>query len=385
MIQKVLISLYGLFIGLGLGYFIFIYLAEEPVTLPNNIHIGTTPKNVIGFLPFWLAGKAVTDYSKEITTLTYFGLTVDKDGSILKLNSPTEEEPGWSALKSGKMDNFFDNARKNNINLSLLVFKGNPDTINQLITEPEQSATRLISDVAPIMKQHGFNDLNIDIENVQEASPDAQLKFTRFIKTIRQQVDAQKLGTITIDVGPTDLIKRRTIDPVEVSKYVDYVVLMGYDYHYTGSSIAGPVAPLMGAGTVSEYDVDTAVQKALAIMPAKKILLGIPIYGYEWETLGNVPRSATIAYTGVIASHQRVQNLINSCASCSAEFDPVDHESHLIYPDDSLPIYHQIFFPDTQATQDKINYATAHKLGGVAVWALGYEGTNILSPLINYR
>ena len=53
---------------------------------------------------------------------------------------------------------------------------------------------------------------------------------------------------------------------------------------------------------------------------AQKIILGIPAYGYEWETLSDVPRSGIIPATAVTASSRRVEQLLKDCQNCTTEF-----------------------------------------------------------------
>jgi spore germination protein len=383
MIQKVLIILGGLVLGAAVGYLFFSEASQGGSFIsPPSIF---TKKEVIGFLPYWLADKASPDYSKYITNLTYFGLTTDTDGHILKLSTPQEEEPGWHALKSGKIDPFLESAKKQNQELSLLIFDSNQDSIANLMNDPITHAQNLLSDVTPLMKQYSFSNLNLDIEYTKEASPDARLHFSQFTQTVKKGLDDSHSGTLTVDVSPTDLIKSDLIDPKAVSESADKVVLMTYDYHFTGSQVSGPVAPLSGAGTVSEFDIETAVEKALAIMPSSKIILGAPLYGYEWETVNNFPRAATIPGSGLIASSQRVAQLLSTCASCSAQLDGTAQEKYLVYKDQETGTYHQIFFPDQSSTQIKINYAKSLNLGGLAFWALGYEGPDILKPLESYK
>ena len=158
---------------------------------------------------------------------------------------------------------------------------------------------------------------------------------------------------------------------------------MAYDYHFMGSFVTGPVAPGQGAGIVSEFDTESAVEAALQIMPSQKLILGIPLYGYEWETIGKVPRSATIPGTSLIISNQRAEDLLTTCASCSAEFDQTDKETHIIYQNTN-ETYQQVFYPNRQSTQYKVDLAKQNSLGGIAVWALGYEGKTILEPLSAY-
>jgi hypothetical protein len=101
----------GLLLGFLLGIvFISTFLAAKDTTpLINPL---TPKKVVIGFLPYWLLDTASSDYSKYITALAYFGLRVDQNGNIQKLLNPQQEEPGWNALRSGKLDSFFSNALK---------------------------------------------------------------------------------------------------------------------------------------------------------------------------------------------------------------------------------------------------------------------------------
>ena len=154
---------------------------------------------------------------------------------------------------------------------------------------------------------------------------------------------------------------------------------------WTASSfVTGPVAPLSGAGVMSEYDVTAAVEKTLDQMPPQKLVLGIPLYGYEWETLTQIPRSAVIPNTGVAASNRRAEELLSSCSSCSATLDKEADEKYISYFDQNVGDYHTIFYPDMDSTKAKINLANKFQLGGLALWALGYEGNSILNPLASY-
>jgi spore germination protein YaaH len=378
-----LTSLLGFIIG-----FLLIYRYLLPGNIKKNIPIVNKiiyENEVMGFLPFWLLDKANADYSKYITTLNYFSLIIDKDGSIQKYTKPNQSEPGYLALQRGKIDPFLQSAKRNGLDLSLTVFSGNDDDIEEIMKDPVTSANNLTKDVIPLMQQYGFSDLNLDVEQVNDASPEARVKFTEFVKNVRGNLNSQKAGTLSIDISAIAFVRDKNLsDPASLAPYVDKIILMAYDYHNMGSSVTGPVAPGLGAGTVSEFDTDAAIQAALKVMPSRKLILGIPLYGYEWESIGNVPRSATIPKTSLIISNQRAEDLLISCASCSAEFDATDQEPHIIYKNDN-GTYQQIFYPDKNSTQFKVNLAKQYSLGGIALWALGYEGKTILQPLSSYH
>ncbi len=337
--------------------------------------IGLKQHQSIGFMPYWLLDKADKNYSRYLSEMTYFGLTVNPDGMIQKYTKPGEAEPGWYALTSGKF------TPAPNLKTSLAVFSGDPAVINQLIAEPETHAAALAAEVGPIMDQYGFTVLNLDLENVLDASESARKNFTAFVASLKTNLNKP----LTIDASPTDLVKTRTIDLQTVGPLVDKVILMTYDYHFSGSMVTGPVAPNGGAGIESEFDTETGIQKALEILPADKVILGVPLYGYEWETLTPGRRAAVLPGSGIVASNRRVEEFLSGCASCSAQLETAAQESYLVYLDEDSNTYHQIFYPDEQFMKTKIALANKYNLGGLAFWALGYEGNTLLNPVAGYQ
>jgi spore germination protein YaaH len=383
MMKTILLGILGLLIGIGVAFLIKTY---QPIIAHQQAvqKEAQLPKQVIGFLPYWLLSKAKPDYSSSLTTLTYFGLTVGSDGHIVKLTSPTETDPGWNALDSGIFNPFLTSAQSHHMKTSLLIDSGSVDAINQMVINPTEHANNLMTDVLPVMKQYGFSDLNLDIEYTQDASPAAQTGFTQFVKTVKQQLATNHAGTLTVEISPTDVIRHELINVQDMGNLADTVVLMAYDYHSTASTVTGPVAPQNGAGTSLEYDVATAVEKAKQGIPSQKLILGLPLYGYEWETLTNTPRAAIIPGTGLTASSMRVQSLLTSCSTCNASYNSEAQELFVTYKDPTTGTYHQFFVPNENSMKAKISFANDQELGGLALWALGYEDNSMLEPLTAY-
>lgn len=371
----------GLFTAAGILW--FTQNPKEPEVVPVLSSVGIRKAEVVGFLPYWLIDSADKDYSKYITTLTYFGLAISSDGSIKKLNNPQEEEPGWTTLKNGKFSVFLNKLSNKNIKQSLLVISGDEDVIKSLLSDPIVSANNLMNDVAPIMKDNGFTDLNIDVESFLDASGSARLNFSKFVTQIKNILSAQNLGTLTIDIPPIALVKNRIYDAKALGEICDKIILMTYDYHYFGSFMSGANAPVNGAGLKIEFDTETAVKEALKVIPTSKIIFGIPLYGYQWETLSNASESATIPDGASIASSRRISEMIDRCATCSVQFDKVSKEPYLIIKENDY--YNQIYFENEQSLAEKVKLAEKYNLGGTALWALGYEDRNMLVPLESYK
>lgn len=383
MIKKILIIWAGIITGVFLGYFLVTKTGVLNIGNKNTtIHdvIAPSKKIVLGFLPFWLIDKAQADYSNYINELSYFNLTIDSDGTIQKFTNPGESDPGWHSLYSGKIDSYLNSAKNSGVKLSLTIFSGNDEKINSFLNNPQESAKNLTNEIAPIMSQYGFSDLNLDIEKVADASPSARIKYASFVQGVRNNLPAEI--SLTVDIPPIAFVKDTNLsDPVALGKIADYVVLMDYDFHNQGSLVTGPVSPETGAGIVSEFDTVSAVQAALTTVPAQKIILAIPLYGYSWETINPWPRSATIPASALTLSSRSVDELLTKCATCSAEFDTTDGENHLIYKDAETGTFHQVFYPDKNSTQIKVDFANSQNLAGIALWALGYEDASLLQPL----
>lgn len=377
-LRAVLITI-GMCVGLFFGY---IFFFKPPMTFINPLGAPAQSKEVVGFLPYWELGSAKEDYATNLTTLSYFSLTIDDDGTIKKLNSPTENEPGWNDLKTGQVDPFLNAASKNKAKLSLVVFNGNVDAINHIITDPEVHAANLVNDVKPIMQQYKFTDLTVDIEYISTASPAARAQFVDFITTVKKRLSSD--STLTVAISPADFIREQLVDYKKVGAIADKVVLMGYDYHAPDSYVTGPNAPMYGAGVDSEYDVKTLTDIAAQNISPSKLLLGIPLYGYEWETIEKNPRAAVLPGTGVIASNNRAEKYLAGCTNCESSFDEHAQESYLVYKDDETGTFHQMYYPDAKSTAMKITLVQEKKLGGIALWALGYEGKTILDPITSY-
>ena len=108
--KRIFFSIFWLFAGVAIGVLLIVLAGILPFRYDNPIvaTIGVVRPQIIGFAPYWLLDKATGPYQNYLTTYSYFGLIVGRDGHIVKLNNPQEEEPGWTTLKSDKMKNILD-------------------------------------------------------------------------------------------------------------------------------------------------------------------------------------------------------------------------------------------------------------------------------------
>jgi len=76
-----------------------------------------------------------------------------------------------------------------------------------MLIDPEKSAKNLVEAVTPLMVSYGFTDLNLDVEQVQDASPAARRQFTRFVQAVKNNLDPEKITSLSIDVSASAFVK----------------------------------------------------------------------------------------------------------------------------------------------------------------------------------
>lgn len=378
--RTIFLIVVGLIIGITAGF----YVNSESAPAPLRKTFNPQPKmEVWGFQPFWLLEQADTNYENYSSTLVYFGLQLDDEGHIKKIVNKVETEPGWNNLKTNTVRDLLSKAKKNNVLLSLAVQNANEESIAQMIEDPEVSAINLVSDVEPIMKELGFTDLNLDIESFVDLSVEKQSAFTQFVAKVRSEMTKRELGTLSIDVTPLSLIRTRLTSVKDLSAYVDRIIVMAYDYHYIGSPVAGPVAPLNGGKEVREIDVEITVKEALKQAPPEKLMLGIPTYGYEWDSLSDTPGAPVIPGTGKTASATRIEKVLRECSNCKKGRDEFSKQPYIIVKEGN--VYRQIFYVDAESVKHALELVQKYALGGAAIWAYGYETSSIRDELSVYR
>ena len=134
---------------------------------------------------------------------------------------------------------------------------------------------------------------------------------------------------------------------------VDHVLLMTYEWGYTyGPPMA--VAPL--------HEVRKVVEYALTEIPAEKIDLGIPNYGYDWP----LPFEKGKTKATTIGCMQAVDIAISQDAIIY--FDEKSQSPYFHYTFDGIE--HEVWFEDVRSMQAKFDLIKEYSLGGCGYWQI---------------
>lgn len=342
----------------------------------NNKH----KKSVYGFLPYWTMEKAQYIQLDKLTDIAYFALSINADGSIKKIGNDGNLEPGYNNWKNSEtLDEFIQRAKTANVNVALTLISHEADVSDSFLS-CKKCWENFAAEVDAELKSKNLNAVNVDFEYAEYTDKQKALQYSEFIGFLNKYLDKTNKNGVQVVVSTfADAVnKPRVTDIPTLSKAADGLFIMAYDFHYTGSDKAGPVAPINGSGKEYSYDINTMLKDYLRVTPSSKIILGVPYYGYNWVVASHEPYSARIPgddYIGYSQS-QTYENIMETILNLklSVLWDKHALSPYFNYTSPTSGANRQVYFENAESL--KIKYELVHKyqLKGVGIWALGYDG-----------
>ncbi|MCL4415334.1 MAG: glycosyl hydrolase family 18 protein, partial [Actinobacteria bacterium] len=97
-------------------------------------------------------------------------------------------------------------------------------------------------------------------------------------------------------------------------------------------------------------------------IPAEKIILAVPYYGYDW------PKNSS-------ASILSYSEIANSSKNSKISWDETTQTPFYNYSDDN-DVEHVVHFDNVRSLGIKYDFVNKKDLKGIGIWALGYDGQN---------
>lgn len=229
----------------------------------------------------------------------------------------------------------------------------NNNLIHAVVNSPE-AKERLFNELLQTMAQKGFQGTNVDFEYILAEDRDL---FTQFVGEMTEQLNAQGY-TVSVALAPKSSAGQQGLlyegkDYGGLGAAANSVLLMTYEWGYTyGPPMA--VAPLNKVRQVVEY--------ALTEIPAAKIDLGIPNYGYDWP----LPYEQGVTAARTIGNVEAVQIAIANFAEI--QFDPVAQSPYFYYETEG--VMHVVWFEDVRSMQASFDLIEEFGLRGAGYWQI---------------
>jgi hypothetical protein len=319
---------------------------------------------IFGFAPYWNLPTASSFDVADLSTLAYFSVDVNGDGTI------DRSGPGWVGYQSQALADLVTRAHQAGDRVVLTATCFNQGSLDAITSNPA-AATTLAQNLVQLVRAKNLDGVNIDFEG--EGSGD-QAGLDRLIATLSAAVHrADAHWQLTMDTYASAAGDSSGFyDIPQLAKSVDAFFVMAYDMNSRTQPSA--TAPLAG-GSFSDEE---AVQQFTAVVPASKVILGVPYYGYDWPTAG--PNLGDPATGGPSPW---------SYSQIAASGHPVYWDSATQTPWTSYQVggqWHQTFFDNPTSLALKAELANFFHLRGLGVWALGMDGNdpNMIAALLGH-
>jgi spore germination protein len=228
-----------------------------------------------------------------------------------------------------------------------------PHIAHLVLTNPK-ARSRAIGGMLRLVKEFCYSGVNIDFEAIPRKDRAA---FSSFVRTVSQRMHAE--GYLNMVSIPAELKDNRydswtgAFDYKALGKAVDIFQLMTYDEN-------GPWGP---AGPVAGLDwVEACVKFTVSVAPAGKMSLGLPAYGYDWNLT---------AGTGKQIRWKDIPALI-AATGATPQWDTASSSPFFSYQGEG-GANHTVWYEDSTSIPLKSALVVSNNLGGVSVFALGFE------------
>jgi len=296
-----------------------------------------------------------------LTYLSIFSYEVKPDGSFRPIN----DEPLIAAARAANVAPLM-------VITNLREGGGFDSDLAKTILTNEQVQDTLINNVIENLRAKNYTGLDIDFEYVY---PENREDYNNFLRKASSRL--RPLGySITTALAPKiaadqpGLLYEAHDYPVH-GALVDHVILMTYEWGYT-------FGPPMAVAPINE--VRKVINYAISAIPRRKILMGIPNYGYDW-VLPYVEgsRATTISNVGAVDLARR--------EGAAIQYDQTAQAPFFNYYDDNGR-QHVVWFDDARSMEARLRLVNQYNLGGVSYWTIGRffpQNWLVLSSLYDVR
>ena len=236
--------------------------------------------------------------------------------------------------------------------------------VNQLIAEALQT---------------GIDGINVDFEKI---SAECGEHYIQFIRELSVKCRQNGLVLSVDNYVPKTYNAHYHIE--EQGKVADYVIIMGYDEHYSGSYESGSVASL--------NFVKEGIEATLNAVPKEKVINAVPFFTRLWkevpkteeelaEEAGTEAAEYSVKVTSEALGMEAAEQAIAD-AGAQTTVDEATKQNYAQWEADGAT--YKIWLEDETALEEKLKLMKEYKLAGTAAWRLGFEKSSVWELILKY-
>jgi len=310
-------------------------------------------KRVYGWHPYWV-GSVYNNYQWNLLSdLCYFDYTVSPTSGN-NLNSSFQ----WST--SGAVTDAISNGV--DVHICATMFSGHSS-----FWASSAAQQTFISNIISLLQARGGKGVNIDFEGMGASD---RIPFTNFMISLSNQLHSA-IPNSEVSMALYAVDWSNVFDVPALVPYVDAFIIMGYDYYWSGSTTAGPDDPLYNFQTSYNYTLTKSMTFYLSQgLPESKLLLGLPYYGREWETVSGTVPAATTGNFSVTRTFNVVQANANGYYNTTL-WEPNSFSPYYVFQVGGN--WRQCFINNGYSLGKRFDAVNQRGIAGIGIWALGYD------------
>ena len=232
--------------------------------------------------------------------------------------------------------------------------------ISHAVLSSSENRKNVIDALLAYSEIYELDGINLDFESVPRA--DGEL-FVQFVRELAPLLHQRGL-TLSVDTFvPKSWTMHYNRD--KLAEVCDYIIVMGYDEHYSGSSESGSVASLSWSRE--------AIESTLACgVPMEKLILGVPFYTRVWEHTTNSKGAVSLS-----SSAYSMEKAYEVMTELGGEFS-YDEETEQNYCEaEKDGVVYKCWLEDAQSVEKRARLAKEYEIAGVGAWKRGFEAEGI--------
>lgn len=311
------------------------------ITIPTPIkYAAQTLAFVDAFIPAPIS-EQLNRYSSSLSYIAIFTYAALPDGTLSEVNDQ-------AIIKEIKAHNI-----KALMVLSNYASGGfSPELAGQILIPDVRRA--LIQNIVRKLNEKGYNGISMDFEAIPAIN---RADYTAFLRELKEAI-----GNLVLQVNifsktwdmPTNPFAG-AYDYSQIGIIADIVTVLTYDYGYT-TGPPDPVAPI--------WWIDQVLKYATSQIPANKVMMAIPLYGYEW-LLPDTPDIDAVPIAVNAAQNQALQNY------GVIQYNTIAQTPYYTYYKNGRE--HIVWFEDARSIVAKYRLLESYDLLGAAYWRLRYD------------
>lgn len=250
------------------------------------------------------------------------------------------------------------------------------DTTNVLTHTSKR--TNMVNQLIAAAIQYDFDGINVDFEAIETEAGEG---YIQFIRELSLKCENNGIILSVDNYVPTEYTA--FYNRSEQANFADYVIIMGYDEHYSGSEDIGSVASI---GFVRE-----GVENTLKEVPPEQTILGMPFYSRVWELTpkdgaGEDVESAAedyLPYT-FTCTEEGMQTVENRYTENGAQAVWSDEDGQYTASYEKDGKTYKMWIENETSLEEKLKVMKQNHLAGAAYWKLGLERPSAWDTIIKY-